>query len=209
MRERHFDAPTPCAAYTVRDLLRHLLGLTVAFRDAARKDFGPATRTDPADPDAPRPEPAGDWRGRLRTQLDELVAAWREPAAWRGETEAGGITLPAPVAGAVALNEVFLHGWDLARATGQPYRADEATARACSPCWRSRRTRRSGRPPASVRPSPYRRTPRCWSGRWRTAGGCRPGARAAGDPGARAGVRTRRPGANRAPGGTGAATVSR
>ncbi|MCK1814289.1 TIGR03086 family metal-binding protein [Streptomyces sp. XM4011] len=130
VRERHFDAPTPCAAYTVRDLLRHLLGLTVAFRDAARKDFGPATRTDPADPDAPRPEPAGDWRGRLRTQLDELVAAWRDPAAWRGETEAGGITLPAPVAGAVALNEVFLHGWDLARATGQPYRGDEATARA-------------------------------------------------------------------------------
>ncbi|MFF2373648.1 TIGR03086 family metal-binding protein [Streptomyces xiamenensis] len=130
VEERHFDAATPCAEYTVRDLLQHLLGLTVAFRDAARKDFGPSTRTDPADPDAPRPEPAGDWRGRLRTQLDELVAAWREPAAWRGETEAGGITLPAPVAGAVALNEVFLHGWDLARATGQPYRGDEATARA-------------------------------------------------------------------------------
>ncbi|RKN43177.1 TIGR03086 family metal-binding protein [Streptomyces hoynatensis] len=126
--EECFAAPTPCARYRVADLLRHLLGLTVAFRDAARKAFGPTTQAGPADPDAPFPAVTGDWRGRLRYQLDELAAAWREPGAWQGETQAGGVTLPAGLAGRFALNELLLHGWDLARATGQPFECDEESA---------------------------------------------------------------------------------
>ncbi len=35
-------------------------------------------------------------------------------------TAAGGVDLPAEVAGIVALDELVIHGWDLARATGQP-----------------------------------------------------------------------------------------
>ena len=57
-------------------------------------------------------------------QLDGLAAAWRSESAWEGETQAGGVTLPGSLAGVVALNEVLLHGWDLARATGQDYRGD-------------------------------------------------------------------------------------
>ncbi|MBT2900498.1 TIGR03086 family protein, partial [Streptomyces sp. McG3] len=34
-------------------------------------------------------------------------------------------------AGAVALNELVVHGWDLARSTGQPYTAGEAELRSC------------------------------------------------------------------------------
>jgi uncharacterized protein (TIGR03086 family) len=45
-------------------------------------------------------------------------------------TEAGGQTLPAEVAGLVALDEVVLHGWDLARGTGQEFRVDPADAEA-------------------------------------------------------------------------------
>ena len=45
-------------------------------------------------------------------------------------TEAGGVTLPGEVAGVVALDEVVLHGWDLARATGQEFRCDPASAEA-------------------------------------------------------------------------------
>ena len=45
-------------------------------------------------------------------------------------TEAGGVTLPGEVAGLVALDEVVLHGWDLARATGQEFRCDPASAEA-------------------------------------------------------------------------------
>ncbi|MGP3967914.1 TIGR03086 family metal-binding protein [Streptomyces sp. 6N223] len=126
--EEAFGAATPCPGYAVRDLLGHLLGLTAVFTAAARKDLGPQTATDPGS--LPPPPLTGDWRERLRRQLDELVAAWRDPAAWEGETQAGGVALPGAVAGLVALNEVLLHGWDLARATGQPYGCDDASARA-------------------------------------------------------------------------------
>ncbi|MGA4797620.1 TIGR03086 family metal-binding protein [Streptomyces lavendulocolor] len=122
------DGPTPCPDYTVRDLLAHLEGLAVAFRDAGRKDFGPTTDTDPQ---AAGPQPlVDDWRTALPRRLDELAAAWRAPEAWEGTTRAGGVTLPGEVAGLVALNEVLIHGWDLAWATGQEYAPDEASLEA-------------------------------------------------------------------------------
>ncbi len=52
--------------------------------------------------------------------------AWREPEAWEGITAAGGVELPGAVAGVVALDELVVHGWDLAVATGQPYAASDA-----------------------------------------------------------------------------------
>ncbi len=42
-------------------------------------------------------------------------------------------TFPARWRGSVALTEVVVHGWDLARATGQPYDIDAATADAMLP----------------------------------------------------------------------------
>jgi uncharacterized protein (TIGR03086 family) len=35
-------------------------------------------------------------------------------------TAAGGVDLPGEMAGVVALDELVIHGWDLARATNQP-----------------------------------------------------------------------------------------
>lgn len=58
--------------------------------------------------------------------------AWSEPAVWQGQTQAGGISLPAAAAGMFALDEALVHGWELARSTGQPYATDEATVRACA-----------------------------------------------------------------------------
>ncbi len=48
-------------------------------------------------------------------------------------SRAGGVDFPGEVAGMVALTEVVVHGWDLARATGQPYGIDAATAEAVLP----------------------------------------------------------------------------
>lgn len=36
-------------------------------------------------------------------------------------TQAGGLDLPADIAGAVAVDEIVVHGWDLAVATGQNF----------------------------------------------------------------------------------------
>ncbi|HEX2212841.1 MAG TPA: TIGR03086 family metal-binding protein, partial [Mycobacterium sp.] len=49
-------------------------------------------------------------------------------AAWEGMTRAGGVDFPGEVAGIVALTEVVVHGWDVARASGQPYDVDASTA---------------------------------------------------------------------------------
>lgn len=118
---------TPCANYRVSGLVNHVLGLTVAFRYAADKD-PKASAEPPGDPEAPAEVslPA-DWRERIGHQLDELVSAWRNPAAWEGETEAGGVQAPAAVLGRVALQEIVIHGWDLARATGQDFECDQVS----------------------------------------------------------------------------------
>ncbi|MDI3387418.1 TIGR03086 family metal-binding protein [Streptomyces sp. B-S-A8] len=114
---------TPCRDYAVRNLLGHLTHLAGAFRDAARKDFGPTTDTDPG---SSLPDIGPDWRAELPKVLDELAGAWREPSAWEGETRAGGVVLPAAVMAQVAIDELVIHGWDLARATGQDYAPDPA-----------------------------------------------------------------------------------
>ena len=41
-------------------------------------------------------------------------------------TQAGGIELPGDQAGIVALDELVVHGWDVARASGQEYDCDPA-----------------------------------------------------------------------------------
>jgi uncharacterized protein (TIGR03086 family) len=97
--------------------------LTDAFTHGARKtprEDAPASVAD---------LPAG-WRDLLRTRLDGLVEAWREPAAWQGEATVGGLTLPAATTAAVVTDELVVHGWDLARATGQPYEPDPVLVQA-------------------------------------------------------------------------------
>jgi len=117
-------APTPCSAYSVGDLLDHFMGLATGMRQAAEKQpgenpgLGQAESLDP------------DWRRELPRRLEAMAAAWRDPAAWEGSTQAGGVTLPAEAMGVVALDELVIHGWDLARATGQPYDCDPDSAEA-------------------------------------------------------------------------------
>lgn len=113
---------TPCEDTTVAGLLEHLVGLTAAFASAAGKQPGGTASADPAALPA-------DWRARLPVQLDALAAAWRDPGAWDGEAEAGGVVMPAPVMAVVALDELVVHGWDLAVATRQDYRPDDESVR--------------------------------------------------------------------------------
>src|SRR5690349_12659659 len=101
--DERLTAATPCPDLAVRNLLGHLLHLSVAFRDAARKDLGPTTDTSP---DAAVPDIGPGWREELPKALDDLADAWRDPAAWTGLTRAGGIDLPGEVAGAVAVDEL-------------------------------------------------------------------------------------------------------
>jgi uncharacterized protein (TIGR03086 family) len=109
--------PTPCDHYDVGALLDHIDGVTVGLTGAARGTAGPP----PPPGDAAHLD--ADWRTNLPERIDELAAAWREPGAFDRTLEVGGIDMPAEAAFAVALEELVVHGWDLARATRQPYDA--------------------------------------------------------------------------------------
>jgi uncharacterized protein (TIGR03086 family) len=118
VRDEHLDAPTPCPDYTVAGMLGHVHGLSQAFVAAAAKELGPLTQTAPQPGAQALPS---DWRDSTPNYLDALGLAWREADAWTGMTAAGGVDLPGEVAGLVALDEIVIHGWDVARATGQEF----------------------------------------------------------------------------------------
>jgi uncharacterized protein (TIGR03086 family) len=118
---------TPCPAYRLGDLIDHVGGVALAFAAAAAKDRGPLTGT-------PRPGDAAhlneDWRTRIPRNLSAMAAAWRDPAAWTGMTQVGGADLPGEVAGLAGLDELVVHAWDIARASGQELAADPAAVEA-------------------------------------------------------------------------------
>jgi uncharacterized protein (TIGR03086 family) len=122
------DAATPCPDYTVGDLLDHIAGLAVAFTEAARKQHGTNATTPP--PGA-RANLAPDWRTRVPTDLETLGRAWNDPDAWDGVATIAGAEMPAGVVGAVALDEVVTHAWDLARALDRPFEVDADVVAGC------------------------------------------------------------------------------
>jgi uncharacterized protein (TIGR03086 family) len=112
--------PTPCADYTVAALLDHIDTFVGAFVAAGTK----------TQDEAGGPPPPGDarhlradWRDALNAQLDALVDAWRPDHAYEGRVQAGGLTMPAATVAVVAVEELVVHGWDLARAVDAPYDA--------------------------------------------------------------------------------------
>jgi len=116
--EGQLDGPTPCPGMCVGDLIDHIGVFAVRFVEAAHKNTGDRT-SPPPPPDVANLE-AG-WRERIARDLLGLADAWGDPSAWTGATHAGGIRLPGEVVGLVALDELVVHGWDLAVATDQPY----------------------------------------------------------------------------------------
>ncbi len=118
--------PTPCSEYTLGDLLDHVGGFAVGFAAAAGKPTGDT-----------QPPPPGDasqledgWRTRIARDLRAMADAWSDPQAWTGTTKLAGIELPADAAGIFGLDELVVHGWDVAHASRQPYDCDPASLHA-------------------------------------------------------------------------------
>lgn len=129
LRDEELTAPTPCAALSTGELVVHVGGLAQAFTASAHKDFGTLTDTPPFE----QPVLDSDWRTAYPAALAALAEAWRRPEAWQGMTRVAGMDLPAPTAGVIALTEVVIHGWDLARSSGRRYDCDPATTAAILP----------------------------------------------------------------------------
>ncbi len=111
--------PTPCPAYSLGDLIEHVGGLALAFRAAAEKDTASPYVNHTPSGDASR---LGEgWRARIPADLAALARAWAEPGAWTGMTRIASQDAPAEMVGITAADELVVHGWDVARAIGQPY----------------------------------------------------------------------------------------
>jgi uncharacterized protein (TIGR03086 family) len=65
--------------------------------------------------------PADTARSRIPERLSTLGQAWQDESAWTGTTNVGGLELPGHVTGMSAGDEIVVHGWDLAVATGQAF----------------------------------------------------------------------------------------
>jgi uncharacterized protein (TIGR03086 family) len=118
VRDDQLDEPTPCPGTSIGAMLDHMAGLALAFTAAANHTEPPGGSRPPS---ASASRLADDWRTLIPARLADLADAWRDEAAWTGMTKAGGQSLPSEIAGVIALDEVVVHGWDLAVATGQPY----------------------------------------------------------------------------------------
>jgi uncharacterized protein (TIGR03086 family) len=117
-------APSPCAGWDARAVINHTIGAMTMFRDVVEKGEADVAllSSDLVGADAAT---SFERAGR------EVVEQFRR----RGDLE-GTLRLPFgefPAAFGIALltNDVVVHGWDVARATGQPAAFDDDLVAAC------------------------------------------------------------------------------
>ncbi|MEU6882320.1 TIGR03086 family metal-binding protein [Streptomyces sp. NPDC046712] len=114
--------PSVCADWTVRELVNHLVLYSSHGLEhrALRRQLPEETVQRDFTADA-------DWADRYAAQLDRALAAWEKPDVWEGDVGTGYMTMPAPVIASLIVKELTLHGWDLARSTGQDFTVPDAT----------------------------------------------------------------------------------
>ena len=123
--EGTLDAPTPCGDWDLRTLLNHTI-LWTSY-SAERRAHGESVAEDLMNKDFTA-DPG--FREDYTRQIGRAVEAWSAPETWTGTLNVMGDATPAADVGAMLLMEMALHGWDVARATGQEFSADDKTAKA-------------------------------------------------------------------------------
>ncbi|GAA3057972.1 TIGR03086 family metal-binding protein [Pseudonocardia yunnanensis] len=114
--------PTPCTEYTVGGLIEHVDQVSHGFSTLGHQDTGSEATAAHFGP---------GWRDSVTQHVQELGKAWDDPVAWQGSTNLSGLELSNELWGKIAFTELVVHGWDIAKATGQPFDLPEPTLRAC------------------------------------------------------------------------------
>lgn len=112
-----WDNPTPCEKWNVRQLVTHTAGVMANFRNAARNE---PLAGDPDDFDL-----GGDPGATLAALSAENVAAWRERGELDSTVKLGDNEFPGVVGISINTLDAYVHGWDIARATGQDAGLDD------------------------------------------------------------------------------------
>jgi uncharacterized protein (TIGR03086 family) len=114
--------PTPCTDYDVEQLRGHVLSWLTTFAAGFADPDGRAPSDRIGSYQVPA-DPAAEVRGSSKT----LATALRDGAASR-PLRLGDSAMPGEMALSMILWEYQMHGWDLARATGQPWSPPAAAA---------------------------------------------------------------------------------
>jgi len=117
-------AKTPCPDWDLRTLLNHTI-LWTSY-SAERRAYGESVAEELMSKDFTA-EPG--YVQAYQAQIDKAVDAWSKPEAWAGDRNVMGSATPAADIAAMLIMEMVLHGWDVAKASGQDYRCDDAVAR--------------------------------------------------------------------------------
>ena len=114
--------PTPCAEYDVRTLLSHIVG--GLNRIAIMGEGGDALAV------VPRADgvPGDGWQAAYAAARARVTAAWADDARLDALVEVPWGKVPGRIAVSGYVQEILTHGWDLARATGQPTELDPELA---------------------------------------------------------------------------------
>jgi uncharacterized protein (TIGR03086 family) len=119
--EGRWDAPAPVEGWVARDVVRHLVTWFPGFLEGGtgiRLPSGPSVDEDPV----------GAWLGQ-RDAVQSLLDDPASEARVLTNPHLGEVPLPQAV-DRFYTGDVFLHTWDLARATGQDETLDEGMCRA-------------------------------------------------------------------------------
>ena len=107
------NSPTPCATFTVHDVLGHMIVLGGSFAYWFHGEDPPALNAPPAHGGVPADE--------FRKTMDDLLAAIESPGAMDRTISIPMGEMPGSTFARLVAFDGLIHGWDLASATGQPY----------------------------------------------------------------------------------------
>ncbi len=125
VRPAQLSEPTPCKEWDVGTVMAHATGVIRRFEWTALRQSPPAAA--PAGPD----DLDEDFVGAYRSAAESTLAAWSRPGALEGTCRLPiGMELPASAAAGINTVDALVHGWDLAKATGQDPTLDPALATA-------------------------------------------------------------------------------
>ena len=125
VRPEQWASPTPCAEWSVRDVVQHLVSGQVMF---ARLLAG-----EPLEVVAPlraADHLGDDPVGAYRRSCQVLLEAAAEPGVTERLVHVPMGTVPGAAAVHLRTVECLVHGWDLARATGRPFAVPHELAEA-------------------------------------------------------------------------------
>jgi uncharacterized protein (TIGR03086 family) len=113
IRADQLDSPTPCAEFTVRGVLEHMIGGATTFAAAFRG-------IEPGPPDT------SAVLATFGPALTGLAEAMHSPGALDRTIQAPFGDVPGDTFARFVVLDGLVHGWDLATATGQPYEPPDA-----------------------------------------------------------------------------------